>query len=74
MRTTLELPDELLTEVKILSAQERVTLKELIADLLRAGIKARQVPFKPAVLGAPYRTRFSLQREGMEKLRQGGRG
>jgi hypothetical protein len=55
MRTTLDLPDELLTEIKVMCAQERATLKELIAELLRLGIRSRQTTVRATPLPAPYR-------------------
>jgi len=56
MRTTLDLPDELATEIKILAAQERTTLKELIGDLLRGGLRARQAIARPAGLPPLHRS------------------
>lgn len=38
MKTTVELPDELMREVKVRAAQENRKLKDLIADLLRRGL------------------------------------
>ena len=40
MKTTVDLPDDLMTEVKIEAAVRRRKLKELIPDLLRAGLAA----------------------------------
>lgn len=73
MRTTLDLSDELLTEIKILAAQERRTLKEVIGELLRAGIKVRQQPPRPAGLSAPYPLRASLNRGMIQQLIKEGR-
>ena len=47
MKTTIDLPDDLLTEVKIEAARQRRKLKELVPDLLRAGLRARK-PLPPA--------------------------
>jgi hypothetical protein len=41
MKTTIELPDQLMTEVKVLAARERRKLGELMAELVRAGLKSR---------------------------------
>lgn len=41
MKTTIELPDPLMTEVKILAARERRKLGELMAELVRAGLASR---------------------------------
>jgi metal-responsive CopG/Arc/MetJ family transcriptional regulator len=41
MKTTVELPDELMTEVKVLAARERRRLGEMMTDLLRTGLESR---------------------------------
>lgn len=41
MKTTIELPDPLMTEVKILAAREQRKLGELMAELVRAGLEGR---------------------------------
>lgn len=38
MKTTLDLPDELVREIKIRAVRENRTLKDLITDLLRRGL------------------------------------
>lgn len=38
MKTTLDLPDDLMRAVKIRAAEENRKLKDLIADLLRRGL------------------------------------
>jgi len=40
MKTTLDLPDELMREVKIRAVHEHKKLKDTIAELLRKGIAA----------------------------------
>jgi hypothetical protein len=40
MKTTLELPDDLVTEIKLLAVQEGKKLKDAVADLLRQGLEA----------------------------------
>ncbi|MEP6586828.1 MAG: hypothetical protein ABJB70_08895 [Candidatus Udaeobacter sp.] len=40
MKTTLDLPDELMREVKIRAVHEHKKLKDTIAELLRKGITA----------------------------------
>jgi plasmid stability protein len=47
MKTTLELPDDLVRAVKIRAVEENKKLKDMIADLLRRGL-AEQGP-KPKV-------------------------
>jgi hypothetical protein len=44
MKTTIELPDELVTEIKIEAARERKKLKELMPELVRAGLRVRREP------------------------------
>lgn len=44
MKTTVELPDQLMTEVKILAAREQRKLGELMAELVRAGLEAHARP------------------------------
>ena len=38
MKTTIELPDELMREIKVRAAREDKRLKDLIAELLRRGL------------------------------------
>lgn len=44
MKTTVELPDQLMTEVKVLAAREQRKLGELMADLVRAGLERHTSP------------------------------
>ena len=44
MKTTIELPDDLLTEVKIEAARRHQKLKELVPELVRAGLRAKRTP------------------------------
>lgn len=44
MKTTIELPDELMAEVKVLAARERRTLGELVAELVHTGLEHRRTP------------------------------
>lgn len=44
MKTTIELPDELVTEIKIEAAREKRKLKELVPELVRAGLRVRRAP------------------------------
>jgi hypothetical protein len=56
MKTTLELPDDLVRAVKILAVEEDRKLKDLIADLLRRGLaQKRGVP-----AAAPRRLKLPL--------------
>jgi hypothetical protein len=46
MRTTLELPDPLFKEVKTRAVQQGITLKNLLANYIEAGLRAHQTPEK----------------------------
>lgn len=41
MKTTVELPDELMTEVKVLAIRERRRLGEMMTALLQTGLESR---------------------------------
>lgn len=47
MKTTVELPDELVREIKVRAAREDRKLKDLVADLLRKGLRDGQ-PREPS--------------------------
>ena len=76
MRTTLDIADDLGTEIKILAAQENRTLKEVVSELLRAGLKSRQQALSRTVsLPEPYRPSLLLDRVSLRQiLGIGGRG
>lgn len=62
MKTTLELPDELMREVKIRAVHEHKKLKDIIAELLRKGIAASRpsstkIPKPIKLRGGPITTR-----------------
>lgn len=42
MRTTLDLPDEVMFAIKVRAARERRTIKEIIADALRRDLGLKQ--------------------------------
>jgi plasmid stability protein len=42
MKTTLDLPDDLMREIKIRAAREDRKLKDLITELLRQGMAAKE--------------------------------
>lgn len=48
MRTTLELPADLVEEIKRRAAQEGRTLKDEVAALLRLGLAKHEAPPQPA--------------------------
>jgi plasmid stability protein len=61
MKTTLELPDELMREVKIRAVHEHKKLKDIIAELLRKGIAASRpsrtkIPKPIKLRGGPITT------------------
>ena len=56
MKTTLELPDELMREVKIRAVRENRKLKDAVADLLRRGLA------QGATAGARHRVDLPLVR------------
>jgi hypothetical protein len=44
MKTTLDLPDDLMREIKVRAARDDRRLKDLIAELLRRGLAERETP------------------------------
>ncbi|QDP98017.1 antitoxin [Microlunatus elymi] len=56
MKTTLDLPDDLMRTVKVRAAQEDRRLKDVIADLLRRGLAAESAPRQ----GAAQRVQFPI--------------
>ena len=46
MKTTIELPDDLLRSIKVRAAQEDRKLKDLVEELLRRGMAAELGPAK----------------------------
>jgi hypothetical protein len=50
MKTTLELPDELVKEIKLRAVHEGSKLKGAMADLLRKGLKAKPSAKKRATV------------------------
>ena len=51
MRTTLDIPDPLFKEVKTRAVQQGVTLKELLASYIEAGLRSPSVPKNTAATG-----------------------
>jgi hypothetical protein len=47
MKTTVDLPDELVIEIKIEAARQKKKLQELVPELLRAGLSARRTAAAP---------------------------
>ena len=44
MKTTIDLPDDLVTEIKIEAARQHRKLKDLVPELLRDGLQAQRLP------------------------------
>lgn len=44
MKTTIDLPDELMREIKVRAAREDRKLKDLVAELLREGLSSTSKP------------------------------
>ena len=40
MKTTIDLPDDLVTDIKVEAARQHRKLKDLVPELLRAGLRA----------------------------------
>ncbi|MDA0840483.1 MAG: hypothetical protein O3B01_11865 [Planctomycetota bacterium] len=49
MKTTLDLPDELMTAVKIRAARENRKMKDIIADALRRELGMDETPVRHSV-------------------------
>ncbi len=48
MKTTIDLPDDLVTEIKVEAARRRRTLKDLVPELLRTGLQAARAGRAPS--------------------------
>jgi plasmid stability protein len=55
MKTTLDLPDDLMRAIKVRAAREDRKLKDLVAELLREGMKPGASGVRP-----PHRVKFPL--------------
>jgi hypothetical protein len=53
MKTTLELPDALLSEAKELAAKQGVPFRQVVADSLRDHLQRSAAPRTPFRLGKP---------------------
>ena len=53
MKTTLDLPDALVKQVKLRALHEGRKLKETVADLLRKGLASEEAPARLASLKSP---------------------
>jgi hypothetical protein len=57
MKTTLELPDDLMRRVKVFSAQSDQKLKDTVAQLLESGLRAASAVPPDAAPPTPLRLR-----------------
>jgi hypothetical protein len=55
MRTTLELPDDLLKRAKIAAVRRRATLRDLVAEALRAFLADQTTPERKRMVRAPIK-------------------
>jgi hypothetical protein len=55
MRTTVDLPDELMKRVKIAAVRRGTTLRDLIADALRHALVDRARPARPRMVEPPVK-------------------
>ncbi len=62
MKTTIVLPDELMTEVKVLAAREQRKLGEMMTELVQAGIESRTRRKRPDTAARRKVAREWLQR------------
>lgn len=49
MKTTVELPDQLLSQIRVLARQESSSLRQLMVEGLQRTLAARQQPAKPSL-------------------------
>jgi hypothetical protein len=62
MKTTVELPDELLQRIKLRAVHRKRKLKDEIAHLLEAGMAQAPAPETPRKPPRPVRLRLRLRR------------
>jgi len=66
MKTTVELPDELMTEVKVLAARERRRLGAMMAELLQTGLESRTAhPAKKKAKNKKQPTVYDLMKDSI---------
>lgn len=75
MKTTLDLPDELVRRVKMRAVQTDSKLKDMVAALLNAGLRAETAAAPSAVPPAPVKLRGGarLTAAGIERAIARGR-
>ena len=65
MKTTFDLPPELVRELKLRAVHEGRKLKDLAADLLKRGLAAPKTPAKPQ----PAKPKIAIQANGLPVVR-----
>ncbi|HEY7091062.1 MAG TPA: hypothetical protein VH518_23395 [Tepidisphaeraceae bacterium] len=61
MKTTLDLPEDLVRRLKLRALREKRRLKDCVADVLRAGLAAKSAALKPpAILSKDRKTGLPL--------------
>jgi hypothetical protein len=55
MRTTLDLPDDLMKRVKIAAVRRGTTLRDLVAEALRKLLADQSLPERKRMTGAPIK-------------------
>lgn len=65
MKTTIDLPDDLLTQAKVMAARRRTTLR----DLVMRGLQ-REIGADEAADGFQQDTRYELSELGLPRLRR----
>jgi len=75
MKTTLELPDDLMREIKVRAAREDRKLKDLVTELLRKGLAAQEVeprkPYRvklPMIHGTPAKPEEEITPERLHEI------
>lgn len=74
MKTTLELPDELVRRVKMRAVQTDSKLKDMVAALLTAGLRAETTAGPSAMPPAPVKLRGGVRLTATGIERAIGRG
>jgi hypothetical protein len=76
MRTTIEIPDDLLMEAKVRAAQSGISLRQLFVEAVRNRLapEKRKVRTTPPAIGDAHAPRMTpLTREQIDEAMFGGR-
>ena len=66
MKTTFDLPPELVRELKLRAVHEGRKLKDVAADLLKRGLVAPEIPARPQ---PPAKPKIEIQANGLPVVR-----